>query len=185
VVEKAARLVVGDPMRAETHMGPVVDEHQFNTVLKYIEIGKSEAKLAFGGERVGKTGYFVQPTIFTGVRRDMRLAQEEVFGPVLVILTVKDFDEAIEVANDVKFGLTSSIFSADVNRVFQYLERIETGITHVNSPTVGGEAQLPFGGMKSTGVGGREQGRTAIEFFTEWKTVYVDYTGTKRTTNIY
>ena len=93
--------------------------------------------------------------------------------------------QPIEVANDCQYGLTSSIFTQDVTRVFQYLERIETGITHVNSPTVGGEAQLPFGGMKATGVGGREMGRTAIEFFSEWKTVYVDYTGTKRTTNIY
>ena len=115
----------------------------------------------------------------------MRIAQEEVFGPVLAILEVKDFDEAMAVANDCRYGLTSSIFSRDVARVFQYLERIETGITHVNSPTVGGEAQLPFGGMKSTGVGGREMGRTAIEFFSEWKTVYVDYTGSKRTSNVY
>src|SRR5204863_9508379 len=113
------------------------------------------------------------------------IAQEEIFGPVLSVIEVPDFDAAIEVANGVKYGLTSSIFTQDVTRVFQYLERIETGITHVNSPTVGGEAQLPFGGMKATGVGGREMGRTAIEFFSEWKTVYIDYTGSKRTTNIY
>ena len=115
----------------------------------------------------------------------MRIAQEEVFGPVLAIIEVKDFEEAMRVANDVKYGLTSSIYTRDVTRVFQYLERIETGITHVNSPTVGGEAQLPFGGMKATGVGAREMGRTAIEFYSEWKAVYVDYTGAKRTTNIY
>jgi aldehyde dehydrogenase (NAD+) len=115
----------------------------------------------------------------------MRIAQEEIFGPVLSILEVQDFDEAMRVANDVKYGLTSSIYTRDVGRVFQYLEHIETGITHVNSPTVGGEAQLPFGGMKATGVGAREMGRTAIEFYSEWKTVYVDYTGAKRTTNIY
>ncbi|HEX4459605.1 MAG TPA: aldehyde dehydrogenase family protein, partial [Polyangia bacterium] len=155
------------------------------SVLGYIEVGKKEAKLALGGERVGDKGFFVAPTVFVGVKRDMRLAQEEVFGPVLAIIEAKDFEDAIDIANDVKYGLTSSIFSKDVNRVFQYLERIETGITHVNSGTVGGEAQLPFGGMKATGVGAREMGRTAIEFYSEWKTVYVDYTGAKRTTNLY
>jgi aldehyde dehydrogenase (NAD+) len=154
-------------------------------VLDYLEIGKGEAKLALGGERVGDKGFFVTPTVFVGVDRNARIAQEEIFGPVLSIIEVADFEEAIAVANDVKFGLTSSIYSRDTTRVFQYLESIETGITHVNSPTVGGEAQMPFGGMKATGVGAREMGRTAIEFYSEWKAVYVDYTGAKRTTNIY
>jgi aldehyde dehydrogenase (NAD+) len=185
VVEKARAYVVGDPTHKETNMGPCVDEHQFKTVLEYLEIGKREAKLALGGARVGERGFFVAPTVFSGVRPEMRIAQEEIFGPVLSIIEVADFDEAMNAANNVKFGLTSSIYTRDVARVFQYLERIETGITHVNSPTVGGEAQLPFGGLKATGVGGREMGRTAIEFFSEWKTVYIDYTGTKRTTNIY
>src|SRR5262249_28351980 len=117
--------------------------------------------------------------------RHMRIAQEEVSGPVLSVLEVADFDEAIAVANDVRYGLTSSIYTNDYTRVFRYLERIETGITHINSPTMGGEAQLPFGGVKATGVGGREMGQTAIEFFSEWKTVYCDFTGSKRTTNIY
>ena len=179
VVEKARALKVGE------HMGPCVDEGQFRTVMSYLEIGKREAKLAVGGEQVGDKGFFVAPTIFTGVKPEMRIAQEEVFGPVLAVIEVKDFEEAMKVANGVKFGLTSSIFTRDVTRVFQYLEHIETGITHVNSPTVGGEAQLPFGGMKATGVGAREMGRTAIDFYSEWKTVYVDYTGAKRTTNIY
>jgi acyl-CoA reductase-like NAD-dependent aldehyde dehydrogenase len=185
VVEKTRALKVGDGTQAGVNVGPCVDEGQFKTVMSYLEIGKREAKVLCGGERVGDKGFFVAPTVLGGVKRDMRIAQEEVFGPVLAILEVKDFDEAIEVANDCQYGLTSSIFTQDVTRVFQYLERIETGITHVNSPTVGGEAQLPFGGMKATGVGGREMGRTAIEFFSEWKTVYIDYTGTKRTTNIY
>jgi alpha-ketoglutaric semialdehyde dehydrogenase len=185
VVEKARVLKLGDPMKPETNMGPVVDQHQFDSVWSYVEIGKKEAKLALGGERLADKGYFISPTIFAGVKPNMRIAQEEVFGPVLAILEVDDFEQAMHVANDVKFGLTSSIFSRDVGRVFQYLENIETGITHVNSPTVGGEAQLPFGGMKSTGVGGREMGRTAVEFFSEWKTVYVDYTGSKRTTSVY
>ncbi len=185
VIEKARELRVGDGSDTSVHVGPLVDEHQFRSVLNYVEIGKKEAKLALGGERVGDKGFFVAPTVFVGVKRDMRLAQEEVFGPVLAIIEAKDFEDAIDIANDVKYGLTSSIFSKDVNRVFQYLERIETGITHVNSGTVGGEAQLPFGGMKATGVGAREMGRTAIEFYSEWKTVYVDYTGAKRTTNVY
>ncbi|HEY7956489.1 MAG TPA: aldehyde dehydrogenase family protein, partial [Polyangia bacterium] len=185
VVEKARQLKVGDGMQPGVSIGPCVDEHQFRSVMSYFEVGKKEAKLALGGERVGDQGFFVAPTVFTGVEHSMRIAQEEVFGPVLAILEVKDFEEAMKVANGVKYGLTSSIFTRDVGRVFQFLEQIETGITHVNSPTVGGEAQLPFGGMKSTGVGGREMGRTAIEFFSEWKTVYVDYTGSKRTSNIY
>jgi aldehyde dehydrogenase (NAD+) len=185
IIEKARTLKVGDGTQQGVNVGPCVDEGQFSTVMSYLEIGKKEAKLALGGERVGDKGYFVAPTVFTGVKRDMRIAQEEVFGPVLAILEVNDFDEAMDVANDVKFGLTSSLFTRDMARVFQYNERIETGMTHVNSPTVGGEAQLPFGGMKSTGVGAREMGKTAIEFYSEWKTVYVDYTGSKRTTNIY
>jgi alpha-ketoglutaric semialdehyde dehydrogenase len=184
VAAEFTRLVVE---KARAHeLGPVVDEHQFRNCWNYVEIGKKEATLALGGEKSpSQKGFHVPATIFTGVTREMRIAQEEVFGPVLAILEAKDFEDAMAIANDCKYGLTSSIFSRDVARVFQYLERIETGITHVNSPTVGGEAQLPFGGMKATGVGGREMGRTAVEFFSEWKTVYVDYTGSKRTTNIY
>jgi len=115
----------------------------------------------------------------------MRIAQEEVFGPVLAVIEVKDFEEAMKVANGVKFGLSSSIFTRDVTRVFQYLEHIETGITHVNSPTVGGEAQLPFGGIKATGVGEKEMAEEGSNFFTYLKTVFLDYTGARRTTNIY
>jgi len=185
VVEKTRALKVGDGTKPETNVGPCVDRGQFNTVMEYIEIGKREATLACGGERVGSAGFFVAPTVFTGVKREHRIAQEEIFGPVLSVIEVADFDEAIEAANDCRYGLTSSIFTRDVARVFQYNERIETGITHVNSPTVGGEAHMPFGGLKATGVGGREMGKTAIEFFTEWKSIYVDYTGQKRTTNIY
>ena len=185
VVEKARALKVGDGAQQGVNVGPCVDEGQWKTVMSYLEVGKREAKLALGGERVGDKGFFVTPTVFVGVDRNARIAQEEIFGPVLSIIEVADFEEAIAVANDVKFGLTSSIYTRDTTRVFQYLESIETGITHVNSPTVGGEAQMPFGGMKATGVGAREMGRTAIEFYSEWKTVYVDYTGAKRTTNVY
>jgi aldehyde dehydrogenase (NAD+) len=185
VVEKASALKVGDGMLPGAQLGPCVDQAQFDSVMRYVEIGKREARLALGGERVGTQGFFVAPTVFTGVTPEMRIAQEEIFGPVLAILEVADFEQAIAVANDVKYGLTSSIFTRDVARVFQYLENIETGITHVNSPTVGGEPQLPFGGLKGTGVGGREMGRTAADFYTEWKSVYIDYTGSKRTSNVY
>jgi aldehyde dehydrogenase (NAD+) len=186
VVEKAKALKVGAGVEAGTNMGPSVDQGQFQTVLDYIKIAKDEgAKIACGGNRIGDKGVFVEPTVFVAVTRDMRIAQEEVFGPVLAVITVKDFDEAIDVANDVAFGLSSSLFTNDMTKVFQYNERIETGITHVNSATVGGEAQVPFGGMKATGVGQREAGTLAIDFYSEWKSVYVDYTGMKRTTSIY
>jgi aldehyde dehydrogenase (NAD+) len=115
----------------------------------------------------------------------MRVAREEIFGPVLSVIAVDGIEEAIDIANDVEFGLTSSIYTRDVNQVFRYIDRIETGMLHVNSPTIGGEAQLPFGGMKKTGIGPREMGKTAIEFFTEWKTVYIDYTGSLRGGNLY
>ncbi len=186
VVEKCKAIKVGAGVETGTTMGPSVDKGQFDTVLSYIKIAKDEgAKLACGGNRIGDKGFFCEPTVFVAVKRDMRIAQEEVFGPVLAILSVADFDEAIDVANDVPFGLSSSLFTNDMTKVFQYNERIETGITHVNSATVGGEAQMPFGGMKATGVGQREAGTLAIDFYSEWKSVYVDYTGMKRTTNIY
>jgi acyl-CoA reductase-like NAD-dependent aldehyde dehydrogenase len=187
---KCAAVVSGNGMRKGVTMGPSVDEKQMKTVLDYIEIGKREgARLVSGGARAtGEDldhGFFVQPTIFDGVSPGMRIAQEEIFGPVIAVIRVKTFEEAMEAANGVAFGLSSSIYSNDNARIFRFLDRIETGITHVNSPTMGGEAQLPFGGMKGTGVGPREQGKEAVQFFTELKTVYVDYTGRKRDTNIY
>jgi alpha-ketoglutaric semialdehyde dehydrogenase len=157
--------------------------------MHYIEVGKKEAKLMLGGERLGggayDRGYFVAPTIFDQVAADSTIAQDEIFGPVLSVIRVRDFDEALHAANSVRFGLSSSIYTNDAAKIFEFIERIETGITHVNSPTVGGEAQLPFGGMKATGVGLREMGRVAIDFFTELKTVYIDFTGRKRESSIY
>lgn len=189
LAEKTRALVVGDGMKAGVHMGPAVDRRQLDTDLEYLDIGKREAHLLLGGERLAggeyDHGYYVAPTIFTEVRQPMRIAQEEVFGPVLSVITVRDFDEALAVANDVRYGLASAIYTRDAARIFQYIDRSEAGILHVNNPTVGGEAHLPFGGLKATGIGGREMGKTAIEFFTEWKTVYLDYTGAARTTNIY
>ncbi len=188
--KRTTQLKVGDGSQAGVHVGPSVDEAQFKTVLKYLQIGKDEgAQLVCGGDRMtGGTydrGYFIAPTIFDRVRPNMRIAQEEIFGPVLSIIRVKNFDEAIEVSNGVIYGLSSSIYTQNVSRLFEFVDRIETGITHINSPTTGGEAQIPFGGMKGTGIGLREQGRVALDFFTELKAVYVDYTGKKRETNIY
>jgi alpha-ketoglutaric semialdehyde dehydrogenase len=115
----------------------------------------------------------------------MRIAREEIFGPVLGIMRVKSFDEAMMVANDTEYGLSSSIFSNDANDIYRFIDEIETGMTHINSPTTGGEAHIPFGGIKATGVGPREQGSTALDFYTELKVVYVDYTGRKRESNLY
>jgi len=186
VVERASRLKVGDGMLPDTDMGPAVDEGQFNTDMEYIEIGKQDgAALVCGGHRVGDRGWFVAPTVFCGVRPEMRIAQEEVFGPVLGILEARDFEEGLAMTNGVRYGLTSSIYTASYQRVMEFCERVETGMVHVNSPTVGGEAQLPFGGMKATGVGEREMGPDAIAFYSQVKTVYADYTGAKRTTSIY
>jgi acyl-CoA reductase-like NAD-dependent aldehyde dehydrogenase len=190
LVNIAAKMRLGDPLAEGIDMGPSVDDSQLQTVLSYLEIGKAEgAELLCGGARatsgtLGK-GYFVQPTIFDRVRPEMRIAQEEIFGPVLSDIRVESFEEAMAAANDSPFGLTSSIYTRDVSRMFRYIDEIETGMTHVNSPTLGGEAQLPFGGMKATGVGPREQGSEVFDFYTETKVVYIDYTGAKREGKLY
>jgi aldehyde dehydrogenase (NAD+) len=189
LVERAGRFKVGNGLEPDVDMGPAVDEAQLSQDLRYIEIGKKEAQLLLGGERLTgpafDRGHFVAPTVFDHVRADSALAQDEIFGPVLSIVRVQDFDQALAVANSVRYGLSSSIYSNDAAKIFEFIDRIETGITHVNSPTVGGEAQLPFGGMKATGIGLREMGRVAIDFYTELKAVYIDYTGRKRESNIY
>ncbi|MGH7725157.1 MAG: aldehyde dehydrogenase family protein, partial [Candidatus Eiseniibacteriota bacterium] len=190
VAERAKKVVVGDPLANGVTMGPSVDARQFDTVLSYLDVGKSEgARLVTGGRRLdGENhahGFFMEPTVFDGVTHDMRIAREEIFGPVLSVLRVRDFDEAVRVANDVPFGLSSSLYTRDADLALRFVDLIETGIVHLNSPTVGGEAQAPFGGMKGTGVGSREQGRVSLDFFTELKTVYFDYTGRKREGNLY
>ena len=189
LVERTRKYKVGNGLEPGVDMGPAVDESQMKTDLHYIEIGKKEAKLLLGGQRLSgpayDRGYFVAPTIFDHVKWDSNIAQDEIFGPVLFVIRVPDFEEALRVANSVRYGLSSSIYTNDAAKIFEFIDRIETGITHVNSPTVGGEAQLPFGGMKATGVGLREMGRVAIDFYTELKTVYIDYTGRKRESTIY
>jgi len=187
LVERAGKLKVGNGAEAGINVGPSVDEAQYKKVLEYIETGKGEAKLVCGGERAKglEDGYYITPTIFDHVSQNARIAQEEIFGPVLSVTRVKDFDGAIEAANNIRFGLTASIFTTDSNRVFQAADRLECGMVHVNSPTVGGEAHVPFGGIKATGIGERETGSTAIDFYSELKVVYVDYTGRKREGKLY
>jgi acyl-CoA reductase-like NAD-dependent aldehyde dehydrogenase len=187
---RTASLVVGNGLNPGTHVGPSVDERQLETVLGYVEAGKREgARLVRGGDRVRDEGrdrgYFVSPAIFDRVDEHMRIAQEEIFGPVLSIIRVPDTGTALSVANGVRFGLSASVYTTDVASMFRFVDRLDAGIIHVNSPTVGGEAHIPFGGMKATGVGLREMGRVAIDFYTELKVVYVDYTGGVRKTNLY
>ena len=190
IAKRAQSMRIGHGNDPQTEMGPSVDESQFKTVLDYIDIGREDgATMTCGGDPATGNGldkgYFVQPTVFDHVTPDMRIAREEIFGPVLSVLRVKDFEEAMEVANDTEFGLSSSIFTNDAARIFRFVDEIETGMTHINSPTTGGEAHIPFGGIKGTGIGDREQGSTALDFYTELKVVYVDYTGRKREGNLY
>ena len=190
LVEGARKLKVGNGLSAEIDMGPAVDEAQLNTDLRYIEVGQAEgAKLLVGGQRCRggdyEKGFFIQPTIFTGVRPGMRIHQEEIFGPVICVVEVDDFEEALAAANAVDFGLSSSIYTRDANAALTFVERSEVGMVHVNNPTVGGEAQLPFGGWKSTGIGEREMSEEGAEFFTQLKTVFFDYTGRPRQSKIY
>ena len=182
LVERAKKIKIGDGLDESTEMGPLVSEAQRNKVIQYVEIGKNEgAKLVCGGKIPEGTkyakGWFYEPTIFVDVTPDMRIAQEEIFGPVLAVFKVKDLDEAIEVINSTNYGLSSSIYTQDVNKAMKAIDRIEAGITYVNGPTIGAECHLPFGGVKHTGNGHREGGWTAYEIFTEIKTVYIDYSG--------
>jgi acyl-CoA reductase-like NAD-dependent aldehyde dehydrogenase len=182
IVERANKLKVGNGLDESVDMGPQITSAQRETVLKYIEIGKQEgAKLECGGERLrGKEydkGHFVQPTVFSGVTRDMRIWKEEIFGPVLSIATFSTFDEAIEMANDTVYGLSASIYTQDVNKAYTAMRDVVTGIFYVNAPTIGAETHLPFGGTKETGNGHREAGTAALDVFSEWKSVYVDYSG--------
>ncbi|HJR61516.1 MAG TPA: aldehyde dehydrogenase family protein [Vicinamibacterales bacterium] len=187
---RAASLVMGNGLDPNTNIGPSVDGTQLETVLEYVGIGRQEgARLVRGGGRLSdngrERGFFVEPTIFDRVDPGMRIAQEEIFGPVLAVIRAPDAKSALETANGVKFGLSASIYTNDVASMFRFVDELEAGIIHVNSPTVGGEAHIPFGGMKATGVGLREMGSVAIDFYTELKVVYVDYTGGKRSGNLY
>ena len=179
-VERVRSLKVGDGLDPATEMGPCINEQQLNTVMNYVEIGKSEgAKLLTGGNRwsggVYSKGWFHEPTVFGDCSPTMRIAQEEIFGPVVSVIPIHGFEEGIAVANDVPYGLSASIYTRNVNRAFQATRDLYTGIVYVNAPTIGAETHLPFGGTKQTGNGHREAAIAAIDFFTEWKTVYIDY----------
>jgi aldehyde dehydrogenase (NAD+) len=180
LVANAEKIKVGPGLDESVDMGPAVDEKQWRTDLHYIETAQREgARLLTGGKqpRHLNGGYFVEPTIFDGVTPDMRLFREEVFGPVLSVTTAGSLVEAVRYANSVEYGLTVSIFTQDIDQVMRFIDEIETGMVHVNEPTIGGEAQLPFGGTKSTGVGEREMAEEGLNFFTELKTVFINYSG--------
>jgi acyl-CoA reductase-like NAD-dependent aldehyde dehydrogenase len=181
--ERASKLKVGNGLDETVQMGPCVNEDQLNTVLKYIDIGRNQdgARLVTGGERLSggayNKGYFVQPTIFADVTPKMRIWREEIFGPVLSIGSFGTLDEAIELANDTAYGLSASIYTRDINKAYVAMRDVYTGIFYVNAPTIGAETHLPFGGTKETGNGHREAATAALDVFSEWKSIYVDFSG--------
>jgi alpha-ketoglutaric semialdehyde dehydrogenase len=180
LVGAAKKIKVGSGLDESVDMGPAVDQKQYQTDLDYIAIGQQEgARLLLGGNKPAHPdkGYFVEPTIFDGVSPNMRIFKEEIFGPVLSVSTAKDLDEALRHANGVEYGLTTSIFTENIDTIMNFVEEVETGMVHVNEPTIGGEAQLPFGGTKATGVGEREMAVEGLNFFTELKTVFINYSG--------
>jgi len=182
LVAKARALRVGYGLSPETQMGPIVNETQLERVHRYVEIGrkKDHAKLLCGGKRLTGSaydqGYFYAPTVFQGTT-DMTIAREEIFGPVTILISCKSFEEGIAILNNTDYGLSGSIYTRDVNRAMRAVRDMQTGITYINAPTIGAEVHLPFGGVKHTGNGHREAGTTALDIFTEWKAVYVDYSG--------
>ncbi len=179
-VERAKKLKVGNGLDETSEMGPAINEAQMNRDLNYIEIGKDEgAKIKCGGNRLTQGefqyGWFIEPTVFVDVDPKMRIAQEEIFGPVVSIILCEDLEDAINIANNIEYGLSSSIYTKDVNKAFVAMRDLYAGITYINAPTIGAEVHLPFGGVKATGNGHREGGIGAIDFYSEWKAVYVDY----------
>lgn len=182
LVERTKKLRLGDGLLDTTDVGPLVNQNQVETVDSYVKIGTGEgAQVLAGGKKANgnglSKGWFYEPTILGGVTPTMRVATEEIFGPVLSVLKVKSITEAIQVANGTKYGLSSSVYTQDINNAYQAIRDIKAGITYINAPTIGAEAHMPFGGVKETGNGHREGGWTVYEFFSEWKTVYVDYSG--------
>jgi aldehyde dehydrogenase (NAD+) len=180
LVERTKKLRVGDGMEPGVDIGPAIDEAQLETDLRYIEIGRRECgPPLIGGRRLTgpayDRGYFVEPTIFANVSQGMTIAREEIFGPVLAVMRARDFDDALRIANDSPFGLSASIQTTNLSRVFEYIHRIEAGLLTVNLPSAGVEYQLPFGGAKDSSFGPKEQGPAALEFYTDYKTVYLRY----------
>jgi aldehyde dehydrogenase (NAD+) len=182
LVAAAESLRLGVGWDEETDVGPVINQSSLDKIHSYTEIGKGEgAKLLTGGEVAAgnglEKGFYYRPTIFGDVEAGMRIAQEEIFGPTTTLIPVDSFDEAIKAGNGVKYGLSSSIFTRDVNKAFRAMRDLDTGITYINAGTIGAEVHLPFGGTKDTGNGHREAGQAALDVFTEWKSIYVDYSG--------
>ena len=179
-IPRVKALKVGDGLDTATQMGPVINEKQLQTVMEYVAIGKKEgARLVAGGNRLTggpfAHGWFHEPTVFADCDPTMRIAQEEIFGPVVAVIPTSGFEESIEIANGVVYGLSASIYTRDVNKGFAAMRDLHTGIVYVNAPTIGAEIQLPFGGTKQTGNGHREAGTAALDFYSEWKTLYVDF----------
>jgi acyl-CoA reductase-like NAD-dependent aldehyde dehydrogenase len=180
LVASAEKIKVGPGLDEAMEMGPSIADSQWQTVLGYIDVGQQEgARLLTGGGRPDHLGqgYFIAPTIFDDVEPGMRIFKEEIFGPVLSVAVASDLEDALAKANGVEYGLTTSIFTQDITSVMRFIEDVEVGMVHINEPTVGGEAQLPFGGTKSTGVGEREMAEEGVNFFTELKTVFINYSG--------
>jgi alpha-ketoglutaric semialdehyde dehydrogenase len=179
-VERVKAIRVGDGLDPATGMGPCINEEQLAKVMEYVAIGKTEgAKLMTGGNRLTEGnyahGWFHEPTVFADCTPRMRIAREEIFGPVVAVMPIDGFEQALQVANDVPYGLSASIYTRDVNRAFVAMRDLHTGIVYVNAPTIGAEIHLPFGGTKNTGNGHREAGNAALDFYSEWKTLYIDY----------
>lgn len=182
LLDRTRKLRLGPGTDPNTDIGPIVNATQLNRIEEYIEIAHEDgAKIVIGGNRTTAGtltgGFFFEPTILDGVTPDMRVAREEIFGPVVALMEISSFEEAIAILNDTPYGLSSSVYTRDVNRAFQAMRDIEAGITYINGPTIGAEVHLPFGGVKQTGNGHREAGTAALDVFTEWKTVYVDFSG--------
>ena len=176
LVERTKKLKVGDGMTPGIDIGPAVDEAALNTILKYIEIGRKEAgEPACGGNRLPGKGYFVEPTIFADVTESMTIAQEEIFGPVLAVMRAKDFEDALRIANNIPYGLSASVQTTNITKVFDFVYKAEAGLLTVNLPSAGVEYQLPFGGTKDSSFGPKEQGPAAVEFYSDYKTVYLKY----------
>ncbi len=183
LVERASALRVGNGADARTEMGPVINTEAVQKIMDYIDIGQNEdsATLACGGHQLDKGnhshGFFIEPTVFSDVTPDMRIAQEEIFGPVTAVIPTSSLEQAIEIANGVRYGLSAAIYTQDVNSAFHAMNEMYTGIFYINSSTIGAEVHLPFGGTKGTGNGHREAGTQVLDVFSEWKSVYVDYSG--------
>ena len=176
LLKRMAALKVGPGTQSD--VGPVINEASMKKILEYVEIGKKDgADLIAGVERDTKAGpgWFVQPTLFDNVKPNMRIAQEEIFGPVTALIPVNDLDEGIEVANGIEFGLSLAVYTKDISKAYKALDLFESGLAYVNAPTIGAEVHLPFGGQKNTGNGHREAGTAGLDTYSEWKTIFVDY----------